>query len=131
MRHRKSKYYLGRKASHRRAMFRNMVVSVILHEQITTTCIKAKAMRPFLEKMISLAAKRGDTLANRRRALKLLPNQAAVCKLFGELSVRYAARPGGYCRILKRSQLRADSTKMATIQLLGASESVEVLEDTQ
>ena len=85
-------------------MMRNMASSLIEHERITTTLVKAKALRPFVEKMVTLAKK--DSVHNRRRAFALLRNKEAVSKLFTVLGPRFEARPGGYTRILKLSKPR-------------------------
>ena len=104
MRHRVAGAKLGRTASHRTAMMRNMASSIIEHERITTTLVKAKAIRPFVEKIITLS--KTDSVHNRRRAFALLRNKAAVIKLFEVLGPRFAARQGGYCRILKLAKPR-------------------------
>jgi large subunit ribosomal protein L17 len=105
MRHRVKTKKLSRTASHRKAMARNLVSSLIEHERIETTLTKAKAHRPFAEKLVTLAKEKN--LANYRRALALLGNdKAAVAKLFDVLGPRFKERPGGYTRILKLEQPR-------------------------
>ena len=104
MRHRVKGYKLGRTAAHRTAMTRNMMVSLIDHERITTTVPKAKHLRPIIEKIVTLAKE--DTQANRRRAFSKLRDKEAVQKLFDVLGPRFKERPGGYCRILKISKPR-------------------------
>lgn len=105
MRHRVKTKKLSRTASHRKAMARNLVSALIEHERIETTLTKAKAHRPFAEKLVTLAKEKN--LANYRRALALLGNdKAAVAKLFDVLGPRFKERPGGYTRILKLEQPR-------------------------
>ncbi|MCH2106223.1 MAG: 50S ribosomal protein L17 [Planctomycetes bacterium] len=117
MRHRVKGYKLGRTAAHRTAMTRNMMVSLIDHERITTTVPKAKHLRPIIEKMITLG--KNDTQANRRRAFSKLRDKEAVEKLFGVLGPRFKERPGGYCRILKISKPRlGDAGERALIEFV-------------
>lgn len=100
MRHRVKKKKLSRTSAHRKALARNLVAALIEHERIETTLTKAKAHRPFAEKLVTLAKEKN--LANYRRALSLLGNnKAAVAKLFDVLGPRFKERPGGYTRILK------------------------------
>jgi large subunit ribosomal protein L17 len=99
MRHRVAGRKLQRTSSHRQAMFRNMAASLIKHEQITTTLAKAKEIRPYVEKLITLAKKGG--LSNRRLAHARLMDDVQLVKLFDTLAPRYADRNGGYCRIVK------------------------------
>jgi len=117
MRHRVKGYKLGRTAAHRTAMTRNMMVSLIDHERITTTVPKAKHLRPIIEKMVTLGKK--DTQANRRRAFSKLRDKDAVSKLFEVLGPRFNERPGGYCRILKISKPRlGDAGERAIIEFV-------------
>ena len=117
MRHRVRGYKLGRTAAHRTAMTRNMMVSLIDHERITTTVPKAKHLRPIIEKMVTLGKK--DTQANRRRAFSKLRDKDAVSKLFEVLGPRFNERPGGYCRILKLSKPRlGDAGERAIIEFV-------------
>ncbi len=116
MRHRKAHRRLNRTASHRKAMLANMAVSLITHEQIKTTLPKAKELKPYMDKLITLG-KRGDLHA-RRQALGKLPDQAAVQKLFDTLAERYAERPGGYTRVLKAGFRYGDAAPMAVIELV-------------
>lgn len=116
MRHRKAHRRLNRTASHRKAMFANMAVALINHEQIKTTLPKAKEMRSYMDKLITLG-KRGDLHA-RRQALGKLPEKDAVAKLFDVLAERYAERPGGYTRVLKAGYRYGDSAPMAIIELV-------------
>jgi large subunit ribosomal protein L17 len=116
MRHRHSGRKLSRTSAHRRAMFRNMVVSLIEHEVINTTLPKAKEFRRVAEPLITLAKR--DTVANRRLAFSRLRDKEAVTKLFKELGPRYESRPGGYLRILKRGFRVGDNAPMAIIELV-------------
>ncbi len=116
MRHRKSGKHLGRTSSHRQAMFRNMAVSLIEHEVIKTTVVKAKELRRVAEPLITLAKE--DSVANRRLAFARTRDKAAVGKLFTELGPRYQARPGGYTRILKCGYRAGDAAPMAFIELV-------------
>jgi large subunit ribosomal protein L17 len=104
MRHRCAGNRLGRTTEHRIAMTRNMANSMVLHERIVTTLAKAKAVKPFVEKMVTLARK--DTPPNRRRAFMHLNDKQSVKKLFAVIGPRFAKRDGGYCRILKLSKPR-------------------------
>jgi large subunit ribosomal protein L17 len=97
-------------------MFRNMATSLLKHEQITTTLPKAKELRPYVERMITLG-KRGGLHA-RRQALSQIRDEAVVAKLFGEIAERYKARPGGYCRVLKAGMRYGDAADMAVIELV-------------
>ena len=118
MRHRKAGRKLNRTSSHRKAMLANMAVALIKHEQIMTTLPKAKALRPYVEKLITLG-KRGG-LSARRRAHGLLPapERKWVGKLFDTLSPRYAERQGGYVRILKAGFRYGDNAPLAVIELV-------------
>ncbi len=116
MRHRLSGRQLGRNASHRKAMFRNMVISLVEHELIKTTLPKAKELRRFAEPLITLA--KVDSVANRRLAFARLNNKEAVGKLFSQLGPRYNVRPGGYVRILKCGFRSGDKAPMAYVELV-------------
>lgn len=120
MRHLKAGRKLGRSASHRKAMFRNMVTSLIKYERIRTTLAKAKELRSKVEKTITLGKK--GTLHARRRALRVVNQYDAVQKLFGPLSERYANRNGGYTRIIKIGNRRGDDAPMAFIELVDREE---------
>lgn len=123
MRHLKAGRRLGVTTSHRRAMMRNLVTSLIEKEQITCTVTRAKELRKPLDKMITLG-KKGDLHA-RRQALKFIKSKEAMAALFGELAERYQDRSGGYSRIIKLSTRRlGDGAEMAIIQLVGSSEDV-------
>jgi large subunit ribosomal protein L17 len=117
MRHRKAGWKLGRNTSHRRALLRNLVTSLIIEERIETTVPKAKAMRPHVERMITLG-KRGD-LSARRQAAAYLMTRDAVDKLF-EISPRYGDREGGYLRIIRSGFQKGDGAEKAFIELLGS-----------
>jgi large subunit ribosomal protein L17 len=116
MRHRKSGRKLNRNSSHRKAMFRNMTCSLIEHEVIKTTLPKAKELRGYIEPMITLA--KSDSVANRRLAFDRLRSKAAVGKLFTDLGIRNASRPGGYVRILKCGYRTGDNAPMAYVELV-------------
>jgi large subunit ribosomal protein L17 len=123
MRHRKSGRILGRKSSHRKAMYRNMAASLIEHETIRTTVPKAKELRRVVEPLITLAKE--DGVANRRLAFDRLRNKQTVGKLFNELGPRFKERPGGYLRILKTGHRPGDAAPMAIVQLLDQPEPIE------
>jgi large subunit ribosomal protein L17 len=116
MRHRNTGRKLNKTTAHRGAMFRNMAVSLIAHEQITTTLPKAKELRRFAEPLITLGKK--PTLANRRLAFARLRDRDAVTKLFAELGVRFRERPGGYLRILKCGERAGDKAPLALVTLM-------------
>ena len=116
MRHRKIGRHLNRTSSHREAMFRNMMVSLLHHELIRTTLPKAKELRRFVEPLITLA--KNNTLANIRLASNRLRDKAVVGKLFKELGPRFNNRPGGYLRILKCGFRDGDSAPMAIVELV-------------
>ena len=116
MRHRLSGRKLNRNSSHRKAMFKNMVASLVEHEAIKTTLPKAKELRRFAEPLITLS--KVDSVANRRLAFDRLRNKEAVGKLFNELGPRYEARPGGYIRILKCGYRTGDKAPMAFVELV-------------
>lgn len=116
MRHRYSGRKLNRTSAHRRAMFRNMAISLIEHEIINTTLPKAKEFRRIAEPLITLAKK--DSVANRRLVFSRLGDRKAVTKLFSELGPRYQTRPGGYLRILKRGFRVGDNAPMAIVELV-------------
>ncbi|MDB2691097.1 50S ribosomal protein L17 [Luminiphilus sp.] len=116
MRHRHSGRQLNRNSSHRKAMFRNMTVSLVEHELIKTTVAKAKELRGYAEPLITLA--KSDSVANRRLAFDRTRSKAAVGKLFSELGPRYQERPGGYIRILKCGYRTGDKAPMAYVELV-------------
>jgi len=118
MRHRVAGWKLGRNTSHRRALLRNLVTSLIMEERIETTLPKAKAMRPRVEKMITLG-KRGD-LAARRQAASYLMTRESVTKLFDTLGPRFGDRQGGYLRIVRIGWQKGDGADKAFVELLGS-----------
>jgi large subunit ribosomal protein L17 len=126
MRHRHSGRQLNRNSSHRKAMFRNMTVSLVEHELIKTTLPKAKELRSYAEPLITLAKK--DSVANRRLAFDRVRSKAAVGKLFNELGPRYEARPGGYIRILKCGYRAGDKAPMAYVELVDRPQIEEVFD---
>lgn len=116
MRHRHSGRQLNRNSAHRKAMFRNMTASLVEHEIIKTTVVKAKELRMVAEPLITLA--KNDSVANRRLAFDRLRSKEAVGKLFNDLGPRYQARPGGYIRILKCGIRAGDKAPMAYVELV-------------
>jgi len=116
MRHGNAHRKLGVTSTHRKAMFANMVVALIENEQITTTLPKAKELRPVVDNLITLGKKGG--LANRRRALSILRDEAAVRKLFSALSERYKSRQGGYTRVIKAGFRYGDAAAMGMIEFI-------------
>jgi len=116
MRHRNAHRKLQRTSSHRAAMFRNMAASLIKHEQITTTLAKAKELRPYVEKLVTLGKKGG--LANRRLAHARLLDDAQLIKLFDVLASRYADRAGGYTRVIKAGIRASDAAPIAIIEFV-------------
>jgi large subunit ribosomal protein L17 len=117
MRHRKSGRYFGRNSSHRKAMFKNMMVSLLKHELITTTVAKAKELRGYIEPMITLA--KVDSVHNRRIAFSRLRDREMVTKLFNDLGPHFQTRPGGYTRVLKCGNRKGDAAPMAIVELVG------------
>lgn len=116
MRHLKSKVHLNLTASHRKALFANMTCALIKEKQIRTTTAKAKALRPFVERMITFARK--GQLAGRRHVLKHLRQKNAVKELFDKIGPFYANRDGGYTRIIKLGQRRGDAAPLAILELV-------------
>ncbi len=123
MRHKIAHRKLNRTASHRKAMFANMSSSLVEHEQIVTTLPKAKELRPFVEKLVTLA-KKGD-LNSRRIAISRMRNKEQAKKLFDVLGPRYADRPGGYIRIMKAGFRYGDNAPMAVIEFVDRDESAK------
>ena len=123
MRHKVAGWKLGRNPSHRRSLLRNLVTSLIIEERIETTVPKAKAMRPLVEKMITLG-KRGD-LSARRQALAFLMTSAAVDKLFDAIGPRFGDRNGGYLRIIHKGWRAGDGAATVFIELLGSEKVIE------
>jgi large subunit ribosomal protein L17 len=120
MRHKKAHRKLNKTSSHRKAMFRNMAAGLIKHEQILTTLPKAKELRPYIEKLITLSKKGG--LSNRRLAMSRLMDETQLKKLFDILSERYSDRDGGYCRVIKAGYRASDASPMAVIELVDRDE---------
>ena len=123
MRHLNSGRKLNRNASHRKALFRNMVLSLIRHGRITTTDAKAKELRRFADKMITLG-KQGD-LSARRLAFAFMQSRDAVKKLFDEIAPQFKERPGGYTRIVKFERRRGDAAPLSVIEFTGTSDTVQ------
>lgn len=125
MRHRVAGHKLGRTTSHRIAMTRNMAVSLIEHERITTTVQKAKAIKPFMEKLVTLSKE--SSTHRRRQAFAKLRSAEATDKLFEVLGPRFKDRPGGYCRVLKLSKPRlGDNSRRAIIEFVERTPKDEV-----
>jgi large subunit ribosomal protein L17 len=122
MRHKNSGRRLGRNSPHRRAMYRNLAASLLVHETVRTTLPKAKELRRVVEPLITLAKE--DGVSRRRLAFNRLRDDAAVGRLFKELGPRFKKRPGGYLRILKTGFRAGDSAPMAIVQLLDQPEKV-------
>lgn len=116
MRHQKAGRRLGKNSSHRKALFRNMVTSLLDHERIRTTDAKAKELRGIADRMITLG-KRGDLHA-RRQALAVIRNKEVTAKLFDELADRYRERPGGYTRVIKIGQRAGDAAPQSIVELV-------------
>lgn len=117
MRHRKKGRQLSRTRSHRKATLRNLATSLFRHERIETTTAKAKELRPFAERLITLA-RRGDLHARRLAAAKI-QDREVLGKLFDEIAPRYLERPGGYTRVLKLGNRKGDAAEMSLIELVG------------
>ena len=120
MRHRRAGSKLGRVTAHRWALFRNLLVALFRHERITTTLAKAKAIRPLVDRMITLAKE--ENLHARRQVLQLVPDTAVVRKLFDTVAARYADRRGGYTRILPTGMRRGDAAPVAILELVDRPE---------
>ena len=129
MRHRQSGRQLNRNSSHRKAMFRNMVNSLVEHELIKTTLPKAKELRRFAEPLITLG--KTDSVANRRLAFDRTRDKATVGKLFSDLGPRYQERPGGYIRILKAGYRTGDKAPMAYVELVDRPKVEDIFEDDE
>ena len=122
MRHLNSGRKLNRTQSHRKALFRNLVLSLIRHGRITTTDAKAKELRRFADKMVTLG-KQGD-LSARRMAFAFMQSRDAVKKLFDEIAPQFKERPGGYTRIVKSERRRGDAAPLSVIEFTGTSDTV-------
>jgi large subunit ribosomal protein L17 len=116
MRHRAAHRKLGRRTAHRVSLLRNLAASLISHGRIRTTEAKAKELRPFVEKLVTLGKR--DSLHARRRALSILPRREVVHRLFNDVSPRFSERPGGYTRILKLAHRQGDGASMAFIEFV-------------
>ena len=116
MRHRKKGRQLSRTRSHRKATLRNLATSLFRHERIETTTAKAKELRPYAERLITLA-RRGDVHARRLAAMKI-QDREVLGKLFDDIAPRYAERPGGYTRVLKLGNRKGDAAEMSLIELV-------------
>ena len=123
MRHGYANRKLGRTSSHRNAMFRNQLASLIESERIVTTLPKAKELRPQIEKLITLA--KNDSVHARRQAARQVPDDAIVAKLFDTIGPRFSTRPGGYTRILKLGARRGDAAEMAILEFVERSAETE------
>lgn len=126
MRHKYSGRKFNRTSSHRAAMFKNMMASLIEHEEIKTTVPKAKELRGFVERLITIS--KVDTVAKRRIVFSRIRSKEAVAKLFNELGPRFKKRPGGYLRVLKCGYRAGDKAPMAIVQLVDKKE--EVIEES-
>jgi large subunit ribosomal protein L17 len=123
MRHLNSGRKLNRNASHRKALFRNMVLALIRHGRITTTDAKAKELRRFADKMVTLG-KQGD-LSARRLAFAFMQSRDAVKKLFDEIAPHFKERPGGYTRVIKFERRRGDAAPLSVIEFTGTTDTVQ------
>ena len=122
MRHNKKFNHLGRTADHRKAMLTNMAISLIKHKRITTTLAKAKALKKFVEPLITRS--KNDTTTSRRVVVRYLQDKYAVTELFKEISTKVADRPGGYTRIIKLGIRKGDAAEMAFIELVDYDENM-------
>ena len=129
MRHGYANRKLGRTSSHRNAMFRNQLASLIESERIITTLPKAKELRPLAEKLITLA--KNDSVHARRQAAKQVPSDALIAKLFDTLGPRFSTRPGGYTRIMKLGARRGDAAEMAILELVERSAGADEATNTE
>ena len=122
MRHNKKFNHLGRTASHRNAMLANMAISLIMHKRITTTLAKAKALKKYVEPLITRS--KNDTTTSRRVVFRYLQNKYAVKALFGEVAEKVANRPGGYTRVIKLGTRQGDAAEIAFIELVDFDENM-------
>lgn len=129
MRHRKKFNHLGRTSEHRKAMLANMATSLIMHKRIKTTVAKAKALRMYVEPLITKAKE--DTTHSRRLVFSSLKNKYAVSELFREVSAKVADRPGGYTRILKLGNRLGDNAEMCIIELVDYNENMLEVKETK
>jgi len=121
MRHRVAHRKLGRVSAHRIALLRNLATALFDKERIRTTLPKARELRPFAERLITLSKREDDRLHARRLVLRDIQDKAIVKKLFDDLGARFASRPGGYTRILKLGPRRSDGAEMAIVELIGSN----------
>lgn len=132
MKHRIKQRKLNRSSSHRKAMLANMAASLVKHEQIVTTLPKAKEIKPYIEKLITLGKQANDkpatALAKRRQAISKMRDEAMVAKIFDVLAERYESRPGGYTRVLKAGFRYGDAAPMAVIELVDRDETAKGLD---
>jgi len=129
MRHYKTGRKFGRESAHRTAMFRNMVTSLIMHGRLTTTDAKAKELRRYADRMITLGKQ--QTIAARRRARRFLRTDASVARLFADVAPKFSGRAGGYTRIVKIAHRRGDSAPMSVIELTEGVEPVSAAPDSE
>jgi len=129
MRHRVAHRKLGRTTSHRIALLRNLATALFERERIRTTLMKAKELRPYAEKLITLAKREENRLHSRRRVARDIQNPVVVRKLFDDLGARFAARPGGYTRILRLGPRQGDGAEMAIVELIGSEWKPEKKDD--
>jgi len=129
MKHRVAGRKLGRSGEHRLAMLRNLSTALFEREKITTTLAKAKELRPFAERLVTLSKR--ETLHARRMVLRHIHDRRVVGKLFDSLSARFAQRPGGYTRIIKLGPRRGDNAEMAIIELVGAADAAGAKPDAK
>ncbi|MDZ4756966.1 MAG: 50S ribosomal protein L17 [Bacteroidota bacterium] len=129
MRHNKSFNHLGRTSSHRKAMLSNMASSLIMHKSITTTVAKAKALRPYVEKLITKAKE--DNMHNRRIVFSYLQSKFSTKEIFGAVAEKVATRPGGYTRILKTGNRLGDNAEMCMMELVDFNEYYQKADTTK
>lgn len=129
MRHNKKINHLGRKSAHRKALLSNMACSLILHKRITTTVAKAKALKMYVEPLMTKSKE--DNTSNRRLVFSYLKSKTAVSELFREVSVKIADRPGGYTRILKTGTRLGDASEMCIIELVDYNEAMLASKDSK
>jgi large subunit ribosomal protein L17 len=129
MRHRVGYRKLGRTTAHRKALLRNLATALFDRERIQTTLAKAKELRPYAEKLITLAKREEGRLHARRLVLRDIKDETIVKKLFDSLGARFATRPGGYTRILRLGTRRGDNAEMAIVELLGSEYKPETPDD--
>lgn len=129
MRHNKKFNHLGRKSGHRKALLKNLAISLIEHKRITTTLAKARALRIYLEPLVTKS--KNNTVHSRRVVFSYLQNKEAVKELFGEIGVRVANRPGGYLRIIKMGFRQGDNAEMAMIEFVDFNETMLAAQEEQ